>query len=140
MSGMTKQRTRYRIDLPKEAMDVLQWHVDTQFSTDEQKDSDLLFPAVTSGFRTPCVLNKPLGEVAADIELGKKFTQRGLRRTFNDLARAAQVIDLVTRSISGHSTERMQHHYSTVNAEEQRAGIARVIDIATRRKEARGGA
>lgn len=41
-----------------------------------------------------------------------------LRRTFNDLARAAQVNDLVTRSISGHLSERMQAHYSTVNGGE----------------------
>jgi len=30
-------------------------------------------------------------------------------RTFNDLARAARVEDIVTRSICGHATERMQH-------------------------------
>jgi hypothetical protein len=34
--------------------------------------------------------------------------------------------DLVTRSISGHLTERMQHHYSTVNAAEQRDALAKV--------------
>jgi hypothetical protein len=65
--------------------------------------------------------------------VGKKFTQRGLRRTFNDLARAAQVHDVVTRSISGHLTERMQEHYSTANRSEQRDGIARVIELASRR-------
>ncbi len=31
------------------------------------------------------------------------FTQRGMRRTFNDLCRAARVEDIVTRSISGHA-------------------------------------
>jgi hypothetical protein len=36
---------------------------------------------------------------------------------------------LVTRSISGHLTERMQHHYSTVNSNEQRQGIAKVIEL-----------
>jgi hypothetical protein len=30
------------------------------------------------------------------------------------------VNDIVTRSISGHLTERMQQHYSSVNAGEQR--------------------
>jgi len=33
-------------------------------------------------------------------------------------ARAAQIDDLVTRSISGHLTEPTQHHYSTVNGAE----------------------
>jgi hypothetical protein len=125
----TKQRTRYSIDLPPEAMNVLRWHVETQLTTDAQKDSELLFPSVTGGFRTPCVLNRPLADVAGDIKLGKQFSQRGLRRTFNDLARAAQVNDLVTRSISGHLTVSMQHHYSTVNNDEQRGAIAKVIQL-----------
>jgi hypothetical protein len=33
---------------------------------------------------------------------------------------SAKVQDLVTRSISGHLTARMQEHYSTVGSEEQR--------------------
>lgn len=110
-------------------MTVLRWHVDTQLETPEQRDSELLFPSVTGGFRAPSVLNKPFADVSEAIELGKHFTQRGLRRTFNDLARAARVEAIVTRSISGHLTEQMQEHYSTVNPKEQREGIARVIDL-----------
>ena len=48
------------------------------------------------------------------ISLNKKFTPRGMRRTFNDLARVANVEALVTKSISGHLTDRMREHYSTV--------------------------
>jgi hypothetical protein len=54
-----------------------------------------------------------------------------MRRTFNDLMRTAQVEAIVTRSISGHLTERMQDHYSTVSGAEQRASIAKVIDLMT---------
>lgn len=125
----TKQKRKYAITLPKEAVDVLRWHVATQLATPEQEESDLLFPAVNGKFRSPSVLNKPLDEVAAELHLGKKITQRALRRTFNDLARAAQVNDLVTRSISGHLTERMQHHYSTVNGGEQRDALAKVVQL-----------
>jgi integrase len=125
----TKQRTRYAIDLPAEVLDVLEWHVRTQLTTPEQWDSDLLFPSVTGSFRSACVLNKPFADVAEEIELGYVFTQRGMRRTFQDLARAAQVESLVTRSISGHATERMQHHYSTVRSEEQRSSIGKVIGL-----------
>jgi integrase len=125
----TKQKRRYAIDLPPEAMDVLRWHVETQLKTPEQRESDLLFPAVNGLFRSPSVLNKPLGDVAEELKLGKQITQRALRRTFNDLARAAQVSDLVTRSISGHLTEKMQHHYSTVNGTEQRDALAKVIRL-----------
>ncbi|MFI5297019.1 MAG: tyrosine-type recombinase/integrase [Polyangiales bacterium] len=129
----TKQKRRYAIDLPVDAMAVLKWHVDTQLRTDEQRDSDLLFPSTVGRFRSPSVLNKPLADVAEELKLGKKISQRALRRTFNDLARAAQVNDLVTRSISGHLTEKMQHHYSTVNADEQRAALAKVISLLDRR-------
>ncbi len=131
----TKQRVRYRIHLPEAVLEVLRWHVETQLSTPEMEDSDLLFPSVTGGFRSPSVLNKPFADVAEAIGLGKQFTQRGLRRTFNDLARAAAIEGVVTRSISGHLTERMQHHYSTVNADEQRGSIARVIDLMEARDE-----
>lgn len=37
---------------------------------------------------------------------------------------------MVTRAVSGHATEVMQHHYSTVNGQEIREGIAKVISLA----------
>jgi hypothetical protein len=58
-----------------------------------------------------------------------RFTPRGLRRTFNDLARAAEVESLVTRSISGDLTDRMRQHYSTVTPGEQRESIGRVLRL-----------
>ena len=82
-------------------------------------------------------------EVARELGLTKHVTPRALRRTFNDLARAAQVQDVVTRSISGHLTEGMQRHYSTVSGEEQRQALAKVIDLtrvpAGRDAQLRGG-
>ena len=126
----TKQKRRYTIDLPKEVVDVLRWHVETQLETPEQEDSNLLFPSITGGFRTMKILNAPLADVASELGLTKQITQRALRRTFNDLARAANVSDLVTRSISGHLTEQMQRHYSTVNGSEQRTALAKVIALA----------
>lgn len=44
--------------------------------------------------------------------------------------------DIVTRSISGHATPKMQRHYSTVSGDEMRAGLAKVIDIARGRERA----
>jgi len=139
----TKQKRRYAIDVPEEVMQILRWHVETQLDTPQQQDSDLLFPSTTGGFRAPTVLNKPFVEVGEEMELGYVFTQRGMRRTFNDLARHAKIESIVTRSISGHLTERMQDHYSTVNAAEQRESIAKVIDLFGTKplaKSATGGA
>ncbi|APR88279.1 hypothetical protein A7982_13628 [Minicystis rosea] len=63
------------------------------------------------------------------LGLTKHVTPRALRRTFNDLARAAQVQDVATRSISGHLTEGMQRHDSTMSGDEQRQALAKVIDV-----------
>lgn len=131
---------RYAIDLPEEVMEVLQWHVDTQLTTPEQRESELLFPSITGGYRTPTVLNKPFAEVSDALGLGYHFTQKGMRRTFNDLARAAKVEAIITRSISGHLTERMQHHYSTVRPDEQRQSIARVIELFQPKADVSSGA
>jgi hypothetical protein len=62
--------------------------------------------------------------------LSKRLTPRAMRRTFQDLARAAQVPDVVTRAVSGHVTEAMQRHYSTVSGEEMRENLAKVISLA----------
>jgi len=108
---------------------VEEWHVDTQLTTPEQQVSELLFPTAEGHFRSENVLRKPFQEVARLIGLPKKITPRGMRRTFNDLARVAHVESLVTKSISGHKTDRMKDHYSTVSADEQRESIGRVLHL-----------
>jgi hypothetical protein len=101
----TRQERRSAIDLPPDAMAVLKWHVETQLKTPEQQDSDLLFPAVNGRFRSPSVLNKPLADVVEELNLGKKITQRALRRTFNDLACAALSSNLLRDIIRRFSKE-----------------------------------
>ena len=53
----------------------------------------------------------------------------GLRRTFDDLMRRAGVDAIVTRSITGHVTERMQEHYGSVAIDENRTLVARVLQL-----------
>jgi hypothetical protein len=106
--------------------------------------SEFLFPASPTkwnnggGFRSPYCLDKAFDKafdkVAEVLELGYKVTPCAMRRTYQDLAREAEVSDIVTRSISGHATPEMQRHYSTVSGDEMRAGLAKVIDIATGRE------
>jgi hypothetical protein len=59
-----------------------------------------------------------------------------MRRTFQDMARAAEVEDVVTRAVSGHATETMQQRYSTVAPAEIREAIGKVISLAGIRKAA----
>lgn len=54
-----------------------------------------------------------------------------MRRTFQDLARAAGVEGIITRSICGHTPD-MTELYSSVNGGEQRASIGRVISLFAR--------
>jgi len=56
----------------------------------------------------------------------------GLRRTFNDLARRAGVDAVVTKSITGHVTEQMREHYSSVDLSEKRQAIANVVRLVPR--------
>ncbi len=41
----------------------------------------------------------------------------------------AKVKDIVTQAISGHATEEMQRHYSTVNDTEMQESIGKVISL-----------
>ena len=125
----TKQGTRYSVHLCDEVLAVLKWHIETQLN-EAQEGSDLLFPSIEGGFRDVKVPNKPFAHVATEIGLGYPITQRGMRRTFNDLARSAQVHQLVSKSISGHSTDEMVELYSSIDASEQRVATQRLYKFA----------
>ncbi len=125
----TKTGRDQRLTVPNELLAVLRWHIDTQLTYPPQIESELLFPSEIGGFRSRSCLAKPFDDVAKAIGLTKSITPRGMRRTFQDLARHVGLPDVVTRSISGHATEEMQMHYSTVAGSEQQAGLARVIQL-----------
>ncbi len=117
----TKTKADGVITLPESVLEVLCDHV--QALEGPAAESDLLFPSITGGLRTRNVLAKPFAAIAAEMNLPFRFTPRGLRRSFNDLARVANIHDAVTRSISGHQTPEMQLHYSTARGNEQRAAL-----------------
>lgn len=125
----TKTAIRYSIHLPPKAVEVLRWHIETQLRTPEQRESELLFPSEDGRIRSSTVLLKPFATVTAALELPYAVTPRGMRRTFQDLARTADVPDLITRSVSGHATPEMQRHYSTVRGEEQRTALQGLVDL-----------
>ncbi len=123
----TKTDEDQEISVPKLLLDVLRWHVDTQLLTQEQKESDLLFPREEGGLRCDTILRKPFDRVWREVGLRKRVTPRAMRRSFQDLARTAEVRDIVTRSISGHATEQMQRRYSTVYDHEQAESLTRIL-------------
>ena len=129
-----------RLTLPVDLVDILRWHVD-RLPEGPMQDSDLLFPSETGGYRSPSRLDKPIKAIAKAAGIKKDLSAKLMRRTFQDLGRAAQVQDLVVRAISGHATVEMQQHYSTVAGEEVRAGLAKVISLAgfTKAQQAQSG-
>jgi site-specific recombinase XerC len=137
----TKTASRQRIVLPDGLIEILRWHV--QNLKGKAAESDLLFPSRRGGLRAASSLDKPFAEVRKTLGLEKTITPRAMRRTFQDLARAAEVHDVVTRAISGHATETMQRHYSTVSDAEMKQGLAKVVSLAgfkaTKIEEEQGG-
>jgi len=127
----TKTKKKQRAHVPPELIDVLRWHVKTQLATPEMQESELLFPSIIGGYGAPTVLNKPFAEVSTEIGLGKQFTQKGMRRTFQDLARGAGLREEVQKRICGHITDEMKERYSTVGQGEQRDAIGKVLVLMT---------
>jgi integrase len=130
----TKTGLDQRLHLPAPLLEVLAWHVAEQLHNPAMYESELLFPSISGGFRSRSCLDKPFAAVSKEIGLPYHFTPRGLRRSYQDLARGAGVADVVTRSISGHQTESMQRRYSTVAPDEMRGALAAVIDFASGRR------
>jgi hypothetical protein len=128
----TKTGLDQEIPLPEEARRVLREHVDA-LPEGPMRASLYLFPSTTGDMRSRSVLDKPFEDVLRKLGWNVRLTPRGMRRTFQDLARQAEVHDVVTRAISGHATERMQRHYSTAQREEMRQAVGRVISLATAR-------
>ncbi len=109
-------------------MDALRRHVQA-LPKGPKRDSDLLFPSETGGFLARSTLTKPMARVASLMGLSKSITPKGMRRTFQDLCRAASVPDVVTRAVSGHATEAMQERYSTVNDMEMVEHLGNVVAL-----------
>jgi integrase len=124
----TKTKTRLRIPLPGDLMEILEHHVRALPAARSAK-SDLLFPSTTGGYQSSSCLAKPIAAIAKAAKIDKHLSPYFMRRTFQDLCRAAQLHDFVTRAISGHATVEMQHLYSSVAGSEVRSGLAKVIAL-----------
>lgn len=125
----TKTGQRQRIALPPELVAILRQHV-AEIPAGPMRDSELLFPSREGTLLGKSSLVRPFRKVREALGLTKRITPRAMRRTFQDLARAVELRDVVTRSISGHASAQMQEHYSTPAEVEQRTGLAKVIDLA----------
>ena len=100
----TKTPLDQEIPVPDALMRLLKEHVGA-LPPGPMQDSDLLCPATTGGMRSRSVLDKPFRHVLRDLGWTLRLTPRGMRRTFQDLARQANVHDFITRA---HRASRRQ--------------------------------
>lgn len=138
----TKTGKRVRLFLPEMLVQVLQTHVAGLIG--KRAESDLLFPPrwtrtieTAKGYQTNSVLKKPLERICKHAGIKKHLTPRFMRRTYQDLCRAAGVSGLVQKSMSGHATETMVEHYSTVAATEGHEALVKMSAIAGLKEAAR---
>jgi len=89
----------------------------------------LMFPSKVGTLSTPNTLDKAFATCKEAAGITKRFTIHGLRYTFTDLVRRPNVDAVVRRALTGHVTEEMQRHYSTVGIDEKRAAIAGVLRL-----------
>jgi len=80
-------------------------------------------PGLASGLMFPSNLGTPLSsgrisdalrKACKESGIKKRFTSHGFRRSLTDLLRNAHVDPVVAAALTGHETERMRRHYSTV--------------------------
>lgn len=80
-------------------------------------------------YLSPSCLDKPMKIVCEALGWNEHFSSKAMRRTFNDLARAVGVNNLVIRSLTGWEDEGMQNGYTSVQEEERRHAIELVMDL-----------
>ncbi len=123
------------IDLPVDLADVLRDHIQSLETDAVTRTSNLLFPSRRhGGMLSRTALAKPFEVVRKAMKLTKKLTPKAMRRSFKDVARAAEIPGVVRNKVSGH-TDAMDEHYSSPTRAEKREAVAKVFDLATAREQ-----
>jgi integrase len=92
-------------------------------------DNQRLFPGRNGGYRLPGSCSKAWTKVCAAMGLGWTVTAHDLRRTFQNMLRQAGVGLTVQQALMGHSSIQMTEHYSSVNGDEKREAVAKVVSL-----------
>jgi integrase len=116
---LTKTGKARIVGVPQVLADVLRAHRELLVREEH--------PGLRSGLMFPTLRGTPLssGRISDELQAACKsagittrFTSHGFRRSLTDLLRSAQVDPVVAAGLTGHETERMRKHYSTVRAAE----------------------
>lgn len=81
---------------------------------------DLMFPSSVGKPIYNSRISEALLVARKKAGITKRFTSQGFRRSLTDLLREGTVDPVVAKAITGHSTDRMREHYSTVREDDLR--------------------
>lgn len=90
------------------------------------RDSGWMFLSSAGTLRAQSGMAKAWRRCLDAAGITRRFTVHGMRYTFTDLVREANVDPVVRRALTGHVTEVMQRHYSTVKLDEKRDALGLV--------------
>ncbi len=125
-----KKRAPKEYPIEPELAEILKWHRQRLLKDQAPGlEAGWMFPSSTGTLRTPNSLDRAWAKCLTAAEITHRFTVHGLRYTFTDLVRRANVDAVVRRALTGHVTEEMQRRYSTVGMDEKRAAVAGVIRL-----------
>ena len=92
-----------------------------------------LFPSRNGKLKQPSSLVTAIRESARDAQITKRITPHMMRYLFNDVLRLAGVDQVTRRALTGHVTDEMTAHYSTVRLDEKwvamEAAAAKLRDV-----------
>jgi integrase len=138
----TKKRAPREFPLEPELLEILRDHRKRMVAMQAPGlDSGWVFPSVRAGkLRGSNSMAKAWRTCLEKAGITERFTPHGLRRTFNDMLRRAKVDPIIAKALTGHVTEQMREHYSTVGLDEKRAAVASVLMLLPRGESADNGA
>lgn len=134
----TKTGVRRTIPLAGPLAKVLRAHrAQQERSYDADDVPEFVFVSAVGTLLCGPSLRKPLLGALRKAGIDRRFTVHGFRHTFNNMARQLASGDVV-RSMLGHVTERMTHHYSHIGHDEKTATVVSIVDRIAGRKAVAG--
>jgi hypothetical protein len=80
-------------------------------------------PSRRGTLKQPSSLRNAIVRTAKEVEIKKRITPHMMRYLFNDVLRQAGIDKVTRKSLTGHITDEMTEHYSTVQLDEKRAAM-----------------
>lgn len=119
-----------RVPLLPELKDVLrEWRQYMVRTQHRHLNSGWIFPSQAGKPHTNAsVMRKAFIDCLKQMDVGRRFSSHGLRRTANDLLRRVSTGE-VTRAITGHMTQAMTEHYSHVDVGEKTVAVERMLKL-----------